>query len=145
MADAHLTLMLLDVTTLTEAQGGIPAQVAPFSLQPIPICSAGQKPCAAQLFAVAIRRASKCAAWATSYAQLCAQLRAAGEPSGQHRAVESAVQGRATAEYCKLSVRTVSITPQGTPKSTGQVGSQNMIQSWEIYVNPSVIRAHVGA
>ena len=77
--------------------------------------------CAAQLFAVAIRRASKCAAWATVYAQLCAQLWAAVEPSGQHRAVESAVQGRATAEYCKLSVRTVSVMPQGTPKSTDQV------------------------
>ena len=90
---------------------------------------------------MAIRRASKCAAWATSYAQLCAQLRAAREPSGQHRAVESAVQGRATAEYCKLSLRTVSVTPLGTSKSTDQVRSQNKRQAWKIVVNPLVIQS----
>ena len=74
-----------------------------------------------QLFAVAIKRASKCAAWATQYAQLCSHLRAAGEGPAQQSAVESAVRGRATAEYCRLSTRTVSMTPQGAPKSPDQV------------------------
>lgn len=75
-----------------------------------------------QLFAVAIKRASKCAAWGTQYAQLCSHLRAGGKDATQQSTVESAVRGRATAEYCKLSTRTVSLTPQGAQKGPGQAG-----------------------
>ncbi len=75
-----------------------------------------------QLFAVAIKRASKCAAWATQYAQLCSHLKAAGAGPAQTATVDSAVRGRATAEYCRLSTHTVSLTPQGAPKSPEQVG-----------------------
>ncbi|CAL5222030.1 g4321 [Coccomyxa viridis] len=94
------------------------------------------------LFAVAIKRASKCAAWATQYAQLCSHLRAAGEGSAQQSAVESAVRGRATAEYCRLSTRTVSMTPQGAPKSPDQVNEDAEYLQGSMRFLGSLFREH---
>ena len=79
-----------------------------------------------QFFGLAIKRANKCVDWAPIYAQLCSQMKASGEPTGRHIAVESAVRGRATAEYCRLSLHTVRMTPQGTMKSTEQASPASL-------------------
>ena len=79
---------------------------------------------AAQLFAVAVKRASTNAQWAVLYAHLCAQLRAAGQPTERHAVIADAVLGRATTEYCKVSMRTVHMTAKGSVKTSYQVGPQ---------------------
>ncbi len=71
---------------------------------------------------MAIKRASKHAQWAAQYAHLCAQLRAAGQPTDWHTAIDDAVLGRATAEYCKVSTRTVHLTAKGSVKTSYQAG-----------------------
>jgi len=79
-----------------------------------------------QFFGLAIKRANKCVDWAPLYAQFCSQMKASGVPTGRHIAVENAIRGRANAEYCRLSLHTVSMTPQGTMKSTEQASPASL-------------------
>jgi hypothetical protein len=74
-----------------------------------------------QVFVVAIKRASKAAAWATQYARLCANLKTAAQPLQLDETVQDALYGRSTQEYCKLSFRTVSVDTLGRSKPADTV------------------------
>lgn len=74
-----------------------------------------------QVFVVAIKRASKAAAWATQYARLCASLKTAAQPLCLDETVQDALYGRSTQEYCRMSFRTVTVDSLGRVKPADRV------------------------